>query len=242
MHLLGKLGESRKKLNGVLEKARSVSDKALMIECFLLEAKIHYSSRNYPAARSSITSCRSNSATAYVRPLLQADIDRTVGLIYLAEDDHGVAFSYFHESLEVLHKHGHAKEAAQLFDYMLVCKLVGGQTKEAEKLVRGRYGVEYSNEDSTVLLILKAYESRSLVRLNKVIAERGAEIDSDGVLQRQIRRLYDKLLSQNVLKLVKPYNRVQIGHLSRELGVPTAEVEAKLCEMILDEKLRAVID
>jgi hypothetical protein len=65
---------------------------------------------------------------------------------------------------------------------------------------------------------------------------------SDPVVRRHLDAMYDQLIEGHLLRLVKPYSRVQIDYLSQSINLPNDEVESRLSQMILDKKLDGIVD
>jgi 26S proteasome regulatory subunit N6 len=236
---------SRELLDLVLKEAKTVDDKQLLIEGHLLESKLIYMNKNWPKAKAALSACRSAANSVYVAPLLQADIETTAGMIHLAERDIQIAYSYFYEGFEAFHQNGQKNRAATNFQYLLLCRIMMDNIEEASNLVTGRFGVLYANDNKvtkTMLLILEAYKEKNLVRLAEILLENKSDIEDDKIISSQIDILYDQLLEKNIVKLITPYSRIEIGYLALKLSISSDKVERKICEMILDEKLKASID
>lgn len=241
----GEYRRSRELLEAVLKEAKTVDDKQLLIEGHLLESKLIYMTKNWPKAKAALTACRSAANAVYVAPLLQADIETTAGMIHLAERDLQIAYSYFYEGFEAFHQNGQKNRAAANFQYLMLCRIMMDNVDEALNLVNGRYGVLYANDNKitkTMLQILDAYKEKNLVKLADILMANKSDIEEDKIISSQIDILYDQLLEKNIIKLITPYSKVEIGYLAVKLSIPAEKVERKICEMILDEKLRGSID
>lgn len=67
-------------------------------------------------------------------------------------------------------------------------------------------------------------------------------IQRDNVIRDQIDFLYEKLLEKNIIKLIKPYSKVEMNYLANKLGVKENKVEKKIGKMILDKIINGSMD
>jgi 26S proteasome regulatory subunit N6 len=245
LYAQSKFRESLEECDKVLENAKDIDDKRLLVEGHLLESKLIYEKKNLPKAKASLTTCRASANMLYIQPLLIAEIEFVAGIIHLAEKDYPIAYSYFFEAFEAFNQAKKLDRSAQVFVYLVLSKIMQNSIEDSENLINGRYGVIYTEYNSYTLLIkdiLKAYKMKDLVELSNILKSQQTLIQKDRVLTSQIGYLYDQLLERNILKLIKPYSKVQVEFLSKKLGVDVGDVEKKICEMILDEKLNGSLD
>jgi len=57
-----------------------------------------------------------------------------------------------------------------------------------------------------------------------------------------LKALYNSLLEQNLLRIIEPYSKVDVSHVALKINLPTNDVESKLSQMILDQKLTGTLD
>jgi 26S proteasome regulatory subunit N6 len=244
-YLRGEILKAREMISPIVAEATAVDDKALLIEVQLLEAKILASWGDWAKAKSALSSCRAAGAKIYVAPSLQAEIDSVAGTIHLAEKDYAIACSYFVESLEGFHQQGDKVRAARSFRHLLLAKILMGSHVEAQALVDGKHGEAHARVDDTsigLVEILQAVKERNLVRLSAILNDKADALKRDAVIFSHLEDLYGQLLEKNILKLLAPYSRIELSRLSEKLEVGMDIIERKLCEMILDQKLKGSID
>lgn len=90
--------------------------------------------------------------------------------------------------------------------------------------------------------VASAYRRRSLRDFELALSTYPTQLGTDPMIHQHFQNLYEQLLTGNLLRLVAPYSRVQLAHISQQIDLPIAVVEAKLSIMILDGKLSAIID
>jgi 26S proteasome regulatory subunit N6 len=76
----------------------------------------------------------------------------------------------------------------------------------------------------------------------QVYAEFAPQLAHDLLLSTHLGELQEKLLEHNLLRLLEPFSRVQIAHVATLIKLDRPQVEAKLSEMILDNKLNGILD
>lgn len=88
---------------------------------------------------------------------------------------------------------------------------MSGQVTEARQLIDGKIGEQLRDLNQTtkfLVLILRAYEKRSLLDLLDIFGKFEQTAKEDKIIRLNLETLYQSLLQQNILKLVKPYDRV----------------------------------
>jgi len=80
------------------------------------------------------------------------------------------------------------------------------------------------------------------VILSDLLNENKALIEGNRLIKDQIGFLYDQLLEKNIIKLIKPYSKVEMNYLARKLGVSEEVVEKKIGKMILDKVISGSMD
>jgi COP9 signalosome complex subunit 2 len=64
----------------------------------------------------------------------------------------------------------------------------------------------------------------------------------DMFIRNYIEDLLRKIRTQVLLKLIKPYTRIRIPFISKELNIPEKDVEHLLVSLILDNRVQGHID
>ena len=245
--ILGKrnqLREAVKFVESVIKDARAIDDKHLLVEAHLLETKLQFEMENLPKAKSALTACRANSNSVFCSTILIAEIETTAGMIHIFENDYKISYSYFYEAFEMFHQNKKSDRALENFQYIVLTKIMSNLDDEADNLFKGRFGLIYGEKGFSPVMakILEANKKKSLVKLEEIIRDHGEQIRANNIISSQITLLYENLLEKNILKLTKPYSKVQLSFLSLKLGVNVSRIEKKISEMILDEKLKGTLD
>jgi COP9 signalosome complex subunit 2 len=102
----------------------------------------------------------------------------------------------------------------------------------------------YKNDPEIVAMtnLVGAYERHDISAFEKILKDNRKTIMDDTFIRMYIEDLLRNIRTQVLLKLLQPYTRIRIPFISKELNIPTADVEALLVSLILDNKIRGSID
>merc|ERR1712154_719140 len=90
--------------------------------------------------------------------------------------------------------------------------------------------------------IASSYQQRSLSQFEQIINEQSAALQSDLVIKNKLNELKNKLLEQNLLRLLEPFEKVEIKHIADLIKLPINTIQNKLSQMILDKKFNGILD
>jgi 26S proteasome regulatory subunit N6 len=68
------------------------------------------------------------------------------------------------------------------------------------------------------------------------------ELQSDVLVSHHLSLLYEKMLDANLLKIIEPFSCVELSRVAVLINLPLIKVERKLSQMILDKKLKGILD
>ena len=104
----------------------------------------------------------------------------------------------------------------------------------------GRYQEE--KEIVAMQSLRSAYEANDLVTFERTLENKANRILADPFIMSYVAPLRRRMREQVLLALVKPYRRIRVAFLARELRLDVAEVETLLVDMILDRRIFGKID
>ncbi|KAM9780265.1 26S proteasome non-ATPase regulatory subunit 11A [Neosynchiropus ocellatus] len=228
----------------LLQELKKMDDKALLVEVQLLESKTYHALSNLPKARAALTSARTTANAIYCPPKLQAALDMQSGIIHAAEEkDWKTAYSYFYEAFDGYDSID-SPRAITALKYMLLCKIMLNLPEDVQATSgSGKLALRYAGRQTDSLkCIALASKNRSLADFEKALTEYKAELRDDPIINTHLNKLYDNLLEQNLIRVIEPFSRVQIAHISSLIKLSKGDVERKLSQMILDEKFHGILD
>lgn len=230
-------------INGLLRELKRLDDKLRLVEVQLLESRVYHALGNIPKARAALTSARTSAASVYTPPLLQANLDMQSGMLHAEDKDFNTAFSYFIEALDGYHTQDESTKAQAALQYMLLCKIMLNLVDDVNQLMTSKQAVKYAGQNLEAMkAIARAHANRSLEEYERALSSYRYELGSDAFIRNHLRRLYDAMLEQNLIKVIEPFSRVEIDHIAKMVGLDTQQVERKLSQMILDKAIIGVLD
>ncbi|KAF7510140.1 hypothetical protein GJ744_007039 [Endocarpon pusillum] len=230
-------------INSLLRELKRLDDKLVLVEVQLLESRVYHALTNQPKARAALTSARTSAASVYTPPLLQAGLDMQSGMLHAEDKDFTTAFSYFIEALEGYHSQDEGSKATSALQYMLLCKIMLNLVDDVTSLLGSKQAQKYAGTNLEAMkAVARAHANRSLEEYEQALSDYRFELGSDIFIRNHLRRLYDAMLEQNLIKVIEPFSRVEIDHIAKMVGLDTQQVERKLSQMILDKVIIGVLD
>eukprot|EP00397_Hematodinium_sp_SG-2012_P008576 GEMP01008641.1.p1 GENE.GEMP01008641.1~~GEMP01008641.1.p1 ORF type:complete len:418 (+),score=89.28 GEMP01008641.1:30-1283(+) len=230
-------------LTQLLREAKKMDDKLLLVEIHLIECKTHFRLENIARSKAALTAAKTSANAIHCPPLQQAEIDSWSGILALREKDYKTAYSYFYESFEAFHS-GEDKRALSSFKYLILTKIMDGDSHGVTQAVSSKSGLKYATETEVLALldIAKALKARSLKIFEDAIEKHKAMLNDDVVIRFHVADVNDALVEQNLLRILEPYSVADLDHVAKTIELPRERTTQKLSEMILDQKLHGTLD
>ncbi|KFY40514.1 hypothetical protein V495_05387 [Pseudogymnoascus sp. VKM F-4514 (FW-929)] len=230
-------------INSLLRELKRLDDKLVLVEVQLLESRVYHALGNVAKGRAALTSARTSAASVYTPPLLQAGLDMQSGMLHAEDKDFNTAFSYFIEALDGYHTQDEPAKATAALQYMLLCKIMLNLNDDIAQLMTSKQAVKYAGKNLEAMkAVARAHANRSLEEYEGALGDYKYELGSDTFIRNHLRRLYDSMLEQNLIKVIEPFSRVEIAHIAKMVGLDEQQVERKLSQMILDKVIIGVLD
>lgn len=227
----------------LLKELKKLEDKNLLVEVQLLESKTYHALSNLPKARAALTSARTTANAIYCPPKMQAELDLQSGILHAADErDFKTAYSYFYEAFEG-YDSVESPKALVALKYMLLSKIMLNTPEDVTHIVSGKLALKYAGKDIDAMkAVASASSNRSLADFQKALQNFSKELKEDVIVSAHLGVLYDTMLEQNLCRIIEPYSRVQVEHVSNIIQLPHPQVEKKLSQMVLDKKLNGILD
>jgi len=230
-------------LSKLLSEVKKLDDKLLLVEIFLIECRTHHAVQNIPKSKAALTAAKTNANAIHCPPLLQADIDSWSGILAAREKDFRTAYSYFYEAFEAFNAADKGQKAKENMKFMLLTKIMMNRPQETKAITNSKSGLKYDGPQIEAMqAVAAAHEERSLKKFEQVLAQYKEQLELDPIIKHHLTDLNETLLEQNICRILEPFSRVEISHVSELMELPLARIQSKLREMILDEKLNGTLD
>ncbi|RAK71323.1 SWI-SNF complex subunit [Aspergillus fijiensis CBS 313.89] len=230
-------------INSLLRELKRLDDKLMLVEVQLLESRVYHALGNQAKARAALTAARTSAASVYTPPNLQAGLDMQSGMLHAEDKDFNTSFSYFIEALEGYSSLDEGEKATAALQYMLLCKIMLNLVDDVTNLLGSKQAQKYASPRLEAMkAVARAHADRSLEQYEKALSDYRFELGSDAFIRNHLRRLYDAMLEQNLIKVIEPFSRVELDHIAKMVGLDTQQVERKLSQMILDKVIIGVLD
>eukprot|EP00388_Colpodella_angusta_P019086 GDKJ01047680.1.p1 GENE.GDKJ01047680.1~~GDKJ01047680.1.p1 ORF type:complete len:202 (-),score=35.93 GDKJ01047680.1:128-733(-) len=103
--------------------------------------------------------------------------------------------------------------------------------------------IEYQGRDMDALReFASAWQKKDTHAFTKARNEYEKDFADDQVLAGQLNDMHNTLVEKHLLRIIEPYNRVQISFIANLMSLDAEEVESRLSQLILDNKLPGIVD
>jgi len=102
----------------------------------------------------------------------------------------------------------------------------------------------YKNDPEILAMtnLVTAYQNNDINEFEYILKQNRQNIMDDPFIREHIEDLLRNIRTQVLIKLIKPYTRIQIPFISTELNIDVQEVESLLVACILDNTIQGRID
>lgn len=211
----------------------------LQLEVYALEIQMYGETKNNKKLREIYEkSLRVRSAIPH--PRIQGVIRECGGKMYMSEKDWAKAQVDFFESFKSYDEAGSPQRIQVLKYLVLAHMLMDSQINPFDS----QETKPYKNDKEIVAMtnLVSAYQRRDVHEAEKILRNNRATIMDDPFIRGYIDDVLRSLRTQWILEIIKPYTRIEIGYLARQLSIPSEEVEDIVVALILDNKIAGRMD
>jgi COP9 signalosome complex subunit 2 len=178
--------------------------------------------------------------SAIPHPHILGIIRECGGKMHMAERQWEEAATDFFESFKSYDEAGQPRRIRCLKYLVLANMLMESEVNPFD----AQEAKPYKNdpEVKAITSLVAAYQRNSILEFEALLKNHHKQIMDDTFIRDYIEDLLQNIRTQVLVKLIKPYTRIRIPFVSKELNIPEPDVEALLVSLILDSRIHAHID
>eukprot|EP00123_Amoebidium_parasiticum_P013676 comp22092_c0_seq1/m.32218 comp22092_c0_seq1/g.32218 ORF comp22092_c0_seq1/g.32218 comp22092_c0_seq1/m.32218 type:complete len:441 (-) comp22092_c0_seq1:562-1884(-) len=236
-----KLGRLVKELHASCQTAEGTEDHkkgTQLLEVLALEIQMHTAQRNTKRLRALYEQALAV-RSAIPHPLIMGVIRECGGKMHMTEGQWEKAHTDFFEAFKNYDESGRLRRT-QCLKYlvlanMLMCSNINPFDSQEAK--------PYRNDSEILAMtnLVAAYQQNDIREFERILRTNRSIMD-DPFIRNYIEDLLKNIRTQVLLKLIKPYTRIRLPFISKELNIAGSEVESLLVALILDERISGHID
>eukprot|EP00850_Spirogloea_muscicola_P019683 SM000196S05375 [mRNA] locus=s196:152294:155665:- [translate_table: standard] len=178
--------------------------------------------------------------SAIPHPRIMGIIRECGGKMYMAERQWADAATNFFEAFKAYDESGTTRRIQCLKYVVLAYMLMEPEVNPFDAQEAKPYKTDA--EILAMTNLVAAYQRNEILEFEKILKENRATIMDDPFIRNHIEDLLKNIRTQVLLKLIKPYTRIRIPFVSKELNIPEKDVEQLLVSLILDNRVHGHID
>ncbi|KAF9270799.1 PCI-domain-containing protein [Marasmius fiardii PR-910] len=210
-----------------------------LLEIYALEIQMYNETRNFKKLKE-IYNATNNVRSAIPHPRIMGVIKECGGKMWMGERQWNRASEDFFESFRNYDEAG-SPQRIQVLKYLVLANmLTGSEVNPFDSQETKPYKTDPQIKAMTDLV--DAYQRREVHSAEKILRENQSTIMSDPFIRSYIGELLRSLRTQYLIDLIKPYTRLELSFLAKQLNVQVQEVEDLLIGLILEGKVEGRID
>ncbi|KAH7644367.1 COP9 signalosome complex subunit 2 alien [Dermatophagoides farinae] len=178
--------------------------------------------------------------SAIPHPLIMGVIRECGGKMHLREDEYDKAHTDFFEAFKNYDESGSPRRTTCLKYLVLANMLMKSDINPFDS----QEAKPYKNDSEILAMtnLVNAYQNNDIHEFEKIIRQNRRTIMDDPFIKEHIEDLMCNIRTQVLIKLIKPYTRIQIPFIAKELNIDVSDVESLLVSCILDNVIKGRID
>ncbi|EPQ60144.1 PCI-domain-containing protein [Gloeophyllum trabeum ATCC 11539] len=210
-----------------------------LLEIYALEIQMHNETRNLKKLKE-IYNASNSVRSAIPHPRIMGVIKECGGKMWMGERQWNRASEDFFESFRNYDEAG-SPQRIQVLKYLVLANMLTGSEVNPFDSQETK---PYKNDPQIKAMtdLVDAYQRREVFAAEKIIRDNRSTIMDDPFIRQYIGELLNSLRTQYLIDLIKPYNRLELSFLAKQLNVDKEEVEELLIGLILEGKVDGQID
>ncbi|KIY46336.1 PCI-domain-containing protein [Fistulina hepatica ATCC 64428] len=210
-----------------------------LLEIYALEIQMYNETRNFKKLKE-IYNATNNVRSAIPHPRIMGVIKECGGKMWMGERQWNRASEDFFESFRNYDEAG-SPQRIQVLKYLVLANmLMGSEVNPFDSQETKPY--KNDPEIKAMTDLVDAYQRREVHLAERILKDNQATIMADNFIKFYIGDLLRSLRTQYLIDLIKPYTRLELAFLAKQLNVEAAEVEELLIGLILEGRVDGKID
>lgn len=210
-----------------------------LLEIYALEIQMHNEMRNVKKLKE-IYNASNSVRSAIPHPRIMGVIKECGGKMWMGERQWNRASEDFFESFRNYDEAG-SPQRIQVLKYLVLANMLTGSEVNPFDSQETK---PYKNDSQIKAMtdLVDAYQRREVHLAEKILRDNRSTIMDDLFIRSYIGELLRSLRTSYLIDLIKPYTRLELSFLAKQLNVEIAEVEELLIGLILEGKVDGRID
>ncbi|KAL8152897.1 LOW QUALITY PROTEIN: hypothetical protein V2J09_010657 [Rumex salicifolius] len=238
----GRMNKILKELHKSCQKEDGTDDQkkgTQLLEVYAIEIQMYTETKNNKKLKELYQKALTIKS-AIPHPRIMGIIHECGGKMHMAERQWAEAATDFFEAFKNYDEAGNYRRIQCLKYLVLANMLMESEVNPFD----GQEAKPYKNDPEILAMtnLIAAYQRNEILEFEKILKSNRRTIMDDLFIRNYIEDLLKNIRTQVLLKLIKPYTRIRIPFISKELNVPEADVEQLLVSLILDNRIQGHID
>lgn len=162
------------------------------------------------------------------------------GKMYGDDGQWDLAYTEFYQAFRLYQEIGNPR-AKQCLKYVVIANMLAGKSENPFD-AREAKAYQKDLEIEAMSALRFAHERGDIKRVEKLLKEKKREILGDPFISDHLSSLMLSIRAQTLVSLIRPYRRIRIDFIAKQLNSNPQEVEQLLVRLILDQKVNGRID
>lgn len=210
-----------------------------LLEVYALEIQMYTAQKNNKKLKA-LYDQSLHIKSAIPHPLILGVIRECGGKMHLREGEFEKAHTDFFEAFKNYDESGSPRRTTCL-KYLVLANML---MKSGINPFDSQEAKPYKNDVEIVAMtnLVTAYQNNDINEFENILKVNRQTIMEDAFIREHIEDLLRNIRTQVLIKLIKPYTRIQIKFISGELNIESGDVESLLVSCILDNTISGRID
>ncbi|CAH1103289.1 unnamed protein product [Psylliodes chrysocephalus] len=210
-----------------------------LLEIYALEIQMYTAQKNNKKLKT-LYEQSLHIKSAIPHPLIMGVIRECGGKMHLREGEFEKAHTDFFEAFKNYDESGSPRRTTCL-KYLVLANML---MKSGINPFDSQEAKPYKNDPEILAMtnLVNAYQNNDINEFEHILKQNRQNIMDDPFIREHIEDLLRNIRTQVLIKLIKPYTRIQIPFISTELNIDVSEVESLLVSCILDNTIQGRID